>query len=172
MAGTVVRMNAGHAGERWGYLRIVRASAEHCHRDTRITSSLRGARFTDVRLPPGPAGSRRPKTRFTPVRPGTSSRDPRFCSVRSGATRCHVNITAVFVRRHRQETRFSVARVDTPCWKDGFGCVHIVTGRPAQVAAWRQRAERDGRPIRWKLTVSDARRVFRYDGIITPRTRR
>jgi hypothetical protein len=25
------------------------------------------------------------------------------------------------------------------------------------------------RPIRWKFTVSDARRVFRYDGIITPR---
>lgn len=41
----------------------------------------------------------------------------------------------------------------------------------SQVAAWRQRAERDGRPIRWRFTVSDARRVFRYDGIITPRMR-
>lgn len=41
----------------------------------------------------------------------------------------------------------------------------------SQVAAWRRRAERDVRPIRWKFTVSDARRVFRYDGIITPRTR-
>jgi hypothetical protein len=41
----------------------------------------------------------------------------------------------------------------------------------SQVAAWRRRAERDGRPIHWKFTVSDARRVFRYDGIITPRTR-
>ena len=40
----------------------------------------------------------------------------------------------------------------------------------SEVAAWRRRAERDGRPIRWKFTVSDARRVFRYDGIITQRT--
>jgi hypothetical protein len=40
----------------------------------------------------------------------------------------------------------------------------------SQVAAWRKRAERDGRPIRWKFTVADARRVFRYDGIITSRT--
>ena len=41
----------------------------------------------------------------------------------------------------------------------------------SQVAAWRLRAERDKRPIRWQFTVSDARRVFRYDGIITPRTK-
>lgn len=41
----------------------------------------------------------------------------------------------------------------------------------SEVAAWRRRAERDRRPIRWKFSVSDARRVFRYDGIITPRTR-
>jgi transposase len=40
----------------------------------------------------------------------------------------------------------------------------------SQIASWRRRAERDHRPIRWKFTVSDARRVFRYDGIITPRT--
>jgi len=40
----------------------------------------------------------------------------------------------------------------------------------SEVAAWRCRAERDGRPIRWNFTVSDARRVFRYEGIITSRT--
>lgn len=40
----------------------------------------------------------------------------------------------------------------------------------SQVAAWRQRADSDRRPIRWKFTVNDARRVFRYDGIVTPRT--
>ena len=40
----------------------------------------------------------------------------------------------------------------------------------SQVAAWRFRADRERRPIRWKFTVSDARRVFRYDGIITHRT--
>jgi hypothetical protein len=40
----------------------------------------------------------------------------------------------------------------------------------SQVAAWRIRADRERRPIRWKFTVSDARRVFRYDGIITHRT--
>lgn len=39
----------------------------------------------------------------------------------------------------------------------------------SQVAAWRLRADRERRPIRWKFTVSDARRVFRYEGIITPR---
>lgn len=41
----------------------------------------------------------------------------------------------------------------------------------SQVAAWRRRAEHDRRPIRWRFSVSDARRVFRYSGIITPRTR-
>ena len=40
----------------------------------------------------------------------------------------------------------------------------------SEVAAWRHRAERDRRPIRWRFSVSDARRVFRYAGIITPRT--
>lgn len=48
-----------------------------------------------------------------------------------------------------------------------IGHLHSLT---SQVAAWRQRAERDRRPIRWNFSVSDARRVFRYDGIITPRT--
>lgn len=42
----------------------------------------------------------------------------------------------------------------------------------SEVAACRRRAEADDRPIRWKVTVSDSRRVFRYDGIITLRTRR
>jgi len=41
----------------------------------------------------------------------------------------------------------------------------------SQVAAWRRRAEHDRRPIRWRFSISDARRVFRYSGIITPRTR-
>ena len=48
---------------------------------------------------------------------------------------------------------------------------HLHTLR-SEVAAWRRRAERDGRPIRWKFTVSDARRVFRYDGIMTSPTER
>ena len=39
----------------------------------------------------------------------------------------------------------------------------------SQVAAWRLRADLERRPIRWKFTVSDARHVFRYSGIITPR---
>jgi hypothetical protein len=40
----------------------------------------------------------------------------------------------------------------------------------SHVAAWRVRADRERRPIRWTFTVTDARRVFRYDGIITPRS--
>jgi hypothetical protein len=40
----------------------------------------------------------------------------------------------------------------------------------SQIAAWRGQADRTGRQIRWKFTVADARRVFRYDGIITPRS--
>lgn len=40
----------------------------------------------------------------------------------------------------------------------------------SQIAAWRAEADRSRRPIRWKFTVNDARRVFRYDGIITPRS--
>ena len=35
-----------------------------------------------------------------------------------------------------------------------------------EVAAWRARADREARPIRWTFTVKDARRVFRYDGIV------
>jgi len=38
------------------------------------------------------------------------------------------------------------------------------------VAAWRLRTEAEHRTIHWKFTVADARRVFRYDGIITPRS--
>jgi hypothetical protein len=40
----------------------------------------------------------------------------------------------------------------------------------SQVAAWRARADRERRPIRWRFTVKDARRVFRYDGIVTQRS--
>ena len=39
-----------------------------------------------------------------------------------------------------------------------------------EVAAWRERADREARPIRWAFTVKDARRVFRYDGIVTRRS--
>ena len=39
-----------------------------------------------------------------------------------------------------------------------------------EVAAWRARADREARPIRWTFTVKDARRVFRYDGIVTRRS--
>jgi len=38
-----------------------------------------------------------------------------------------------------------------------------------EVAAWRRRADRARRRIDWKWRVSDARRVFRYDGIATLR---
>jgi hypothetical protein len=48
-----------------------------------------------------------------------------------------------------------------------IGHLHALKSR---VAAWRFRADRERRPIRWKFTVTDARRVFRYDGIITPRS--
>jgi hypothetical protein len=40
----------------------------------------------------------------------------------------------------------------------------------SQVAGWRAQADRSRHPIRWKFTVKDARRIFRYDGIITPRS--
>jgi hypothetical protein len=40
----------------------------------------------------------------------------------------------------------------------------------SQMAPRRARADHDRRAIRWKFTVTDARRVFRYDGIITPRS--
>jgi hypothetical protein len=48
-----------------------------------------------------------------------------------------------------------------------IGHLHSLKSR---VAAWRLRADRARRPIRWKFTVRDARRVFRYDGIITRRS--
>lgn len=38
-----------------------------------------------------------------------------------------------------------------------------------EVAAWNRCADRHRRRIEWKWRVSDARRVFRYDGIITIR---
>jgi hypothetical protein len=37
------------------------------------------------------------------------------------------------------------------------------------VGAWSRRADRERRPIHWNFTVSDARQVFRYGGITTPR---
>jgi transposase len=40
-----------------------------------------------------------------------------------------------------------------------------------EVHAWRRRADRRGRRINWRFRVRDARRVFKYDGIITPRSR-
>lgn len=46
---------------------------------------------------------------------------------------------------------------------------HLHTLR-SQVAAWRAEADRSRRQIRWRFTVNDARRVFRYDGIITSRS--
>ena len=48
-----------------------------------------------------------------------------------------------------------------------IGHLHTLKCR---VAAWRLRAEKDKRSIRWKFTVADARRVFRYNGIITQRS--
>ena len=48
-----------------------------------------------------------------------------------------------------------------------IGHLHTLT---SQVAAWRAEADRTRRQIRWKFTVNDARRVFRYDGIITSRS--
>jgi hypothetical protein len=48
-----------------------------------------------------------------------------------------------------------------------IGHLHTLKSR---VAAWRARADRARRPIRWTFTVKDARRVFRYDGIITRRS--
>ena len=40
-----------------------------------------------------------------------------------------------------------------------------------EVAAWNRRADRARRRIDWKWRVSDARRVFRYDGINTSRSK-
>jgi hypothetical protein len=50
---------------------------------------------------------------------------------------------------------------------DRIGHLHTLKSR---VAAWRIRTESEQRTIRWKFSVADARRVFRYDGIITPRS--
>lgn len=40
-----------------------------------------------------------------------------------------------------------------------------------EVTAWRRRASHPSRTIDWKFRVHDARRVFRYDGIKSARTR-
>jgi len=40
-----------------------------------------------------------------------------------------------------------------------------------EVCTWNADADRARRAINWKFRVADARRVFRYDGITTPRTR-
>jgi hypothetical protein len=39
------------------------------------------------------------------------------------------------------------------------------------VSAWRRSAENQGRTIDWTFTVNDARRKFRYDGLVTARSR-
>lgn len=39
-----------------------------------------------------------------------------------------------------------------------------------EVSQWRTRTEKSRRTINWRFTVNDARRVFRYDGIITSRS--
>ena len=39
------------------------------------------------------------------------------------------------------------------------------------VSAWRCSAEKEGRTIDWTFTVNDARRKFRYDGLVTARSR-
>jgi hypothetical protein len=39
------------------------------------------------------------------------------------------------------------------------------------VSAWRRSAEKEGRTIDWTFTVNDARRKFRYDGLVTARSR-
>jgi hypothetical protein len=41
----------------------------------------------------------------------------------------------------------------------------------SQVAAWRVRAEKDRRAVRWRFSVGHARRVFRYEGIISLRSK-
>lgn len=40
-----------------------------------------------------------------------------------------------------------------------------------EVTAWRRKADTDGRTIDWKFRVADARRVFRYAGIVTSRSK-
>jgi len=44
------------------------------------------------------------------------------------------------------------------------------TLRP-EVTAWNRKADRERRAINWKFRVADARRVFRYDGIATCRSK-
>jgi hypothetical protein len=39
-----------------------------------------------------------------------------------------------------------------------------------EVMTWNRRADRQRRRVAWKFRVSDARRVFRYDGITTKRS--
>jgi hypothetical protein len=39
-----------------------------------------------------------------------------------------------------------------------------------EVTAWRRKADAQGRKIDWKFRVDDARRVFRYTGIVTSRS--
>jgi DDE superfamily endonuclease len=39
-----------------------------------------------------------------------------------------------------------------------------------EIASWTKRADRERRRIDWTFRVDDARRVFRYDGITTPRS--
>jgi len=46
---------------------------------------------------------------------------------------------------------------------------HLHTHK-SRVSAWRMRTEAERRPSRCKFTAADARRLFRYDGIITPRS--
>ena len=41
----------------------------------------------------------------------------------------------------------------------------------SSVSAWRRAAESAGRTIDWTFTVDDARRKFRYDGLVTARSR-
>jgi len=40
-----------------------------------------------------------------------------------------------------------------------------------EVSAWNSRADRQRRAIRWRFRVNDARRVFRYSGIATARSK-
>ena len=41
----------------------------------------------------------------------------------------------------------------------------------SRVSAWRRAAESEERTINWTFRVDDARRKFRYDGLITARSR-
>lgn len=40
----------------------------------------------------------------------------------------------------------------------------------SDVSAWSKRADKSRRRIKWRFRVADARRVFRYDGITSPRS--